>query len=212
MREREAGEITVQSAWRALRRRIRVVLICLVLCPAAAIAFSLLQMKEYSATASLLFRDPQFDQQVFGSSYVESYKDPTREAATNVELVSLDEVADKTAKRVRRGFTGKSVLDAVEIKPEGQSDVVSLTATSRSPQLAAKLARAFAGEFVRFRRDADRAKIREAQALVRRDIRRSRGTPRSRRSLSERLDQLGVLASLQTGNAEVVQQPEVPRE
>src|SRR4051795_3083344 len=83
---------------RMLKRRIGIVLLCAVLLPAAALVFSLSQQKQYSASASLLFRDPQLDQKLFGSTVFAPSTDPAREAATNAKLASLDVVSSRTAK------------------------------------------------------------------------------------------------------------------
>jgi capsular exopolysaccharide synthesis family protein len=72
----------------------------------------------------------------------------------------------------------------------------------------------FAEQYIAFRRDADRSKIREAEQLVQRqldaltpeEINGARG-----RSIRERAEQLQILASLQTGNAELAQQARIPR-
>jgi capsular exopolysaccharide synthesis family protein len=190
-----------------------VFLLCVLLAPTAALAVSLLQEKVYTAKASLLFRDPQFDQKLFGSTFVQESQDPAREAATNVELVSLEEVAARTARRLGRGFSGDDVSDAIEVEAEGQSDVVSISGTAPDPKFAARLANTFGEEYVDFRREADRSKIREAQQLVRRDV--SGLSAKERRSdsgeqLAGRLGQLGVLASLQTGNAELAETARAP--
>src|SRR5919112_174689 len=103
---------------RAVRRRVGTVLLCLVLVPAAALAFSLLQEKQYSASASLLFRDPQLDQKLFGSTVFAPSTDATREAATNVKLVSLDTVAARTAKRLGGGLTASDVQGKVAVNQE----------------------------------------------------------------------------------------------
>ena len=213
MTEHEPGGLSLPNLLQALRRRLGVLVLCLVLTPAAALAVSLLQEKQYTATASLLFRDPQFDQKLFGSTFVQESQDPAREAATNVELVSLEEVADRTARRLGRGLSGEDVSEATEVEAEGQSDVVSISATAPDPQFAARLANTFGEEYVDFRREADRSTIREAQQLVRSELRGL--SPKERRaesgqSLAERLNQLGVLASLQTGNAELAETARPP--
>src|SRR5512144_1079421 len=71
-----------------LLRRAPLIVACTLLTAATALVFSLVQTKQYTADASLLFRDPGFDQRIFGSSNVAA-PDPTREAATNLTLVSL---------------------------------------------------------------------------------------------------------------------------
>lgn len=187
--------------------------LCLLLVPAAAFGFSVLQEKKYTASASLLFRDPALDQKLFGSTFLQPGGDPAREAATNIKLVSLDAVADRTSRALHRDLTPEQVTAAVDVSAEGQSDVVSVDATDPSPQFAARLANVFASQYIAFRREADRAKIQEAQQLVQRQLSRlsevERQGPRGR-SLAERAEQLQILGSLQTGNAELVQHARTP--
>lgn len=190
-----------------------VLLICLIGVPASALAISVLQEKQYTADASLLFRDPALDQKLFGSTFLQPSRDPDREAATNIKLVSLDAVAARTARALPGGLTSKDVSDKVEVAAEGQSDVASVRATDPDPRFAAQLANAFAEQYIEFRREADRSKVREAQQLVQRQLEALTPAemlgPRGR-SIRERSEQLQVLASLQTGNAELVQQAQVP--
>jgi polysaccharide biosynthesis transport protein len=198
---------------RVLRRRIGVVLACLVLVPAAALAVSLSQEKQYSASASLLFRDPQFDQKLFGSTVFSRQVDPAREAATNVKLVSLDVVAARTARALGGGVQQGTIQGKVQVAGEGQSDVVSITATDPDPAYAARIANTFAQEYIAFRRESDRSKISAAQKLVQDQLERLPATERSGEqasSLRERAEQLQILASLQTGNAELVQPARAP--
>src|SRR4051794_23997333 len=83
---------------RVLRRRGWVLVLTVGLLTGAAVGLSVAQQKEYSASASLLFRDPELDQKLFGSTSLSSSTDPQREAATNVTLVSLEVVAERTAR------------------------------------------------------------------------------------------------------------------
>src|SRR2546421_10152609 len=186
---------------RVLRRRLGVVIACAILVPAAALAFSLTQTKEYSASASLLFRDPQFDQKLFGSTVFQPNTDPSREAATNVALVSLETVAARTARALNGERSPGQVQSTVQVAERGQSDVASITATDHSPSFAARLANTFANQFILFRRQADRSKIGSAQRLVQQQInslpRSERNTPQAS-ALRQRAEQLQILAALQT--------------
>ncbi len=195
---------------RVLRRRVAIVVVCALVVPASALAFSLSQEKQYSASASLLFRDPQLDQTLFGSTFLAPSNDPDREAATNVKLVSLDVVAERTERLLPK--VG-SVSENVEVVAEGQSDVVSIMATDPDPEAAADIANTFAAEYIAFRREADRAKIRDAQELVNRqldELPQDEVAGQRGRSLLERSEQLQVLVSLQTGNAELVERATAP--
>jgi succinoglycan biosynthesis transport protein ExoP len=202
----------LEGVLRAFRRRWWVPLVFWVLVVGSCLGLSVSQEKEYSATAGLLFRDPGLDQKLFGTTFVAQSRDPTRDAATNVKLVSLDVVAERTA-RLIRGFTADEISEKVKASAEGQSDVVSVVATDPIPVRARNVANTYAQQYIAFRRDADRAKIREAERLVQQRL--AALPPQARagaegRSLSERADQLRVLASLQTGNAELVQVAQTP--
>jgi polysaccharide biosynthesis transport protein len=198
------------------RRNLVLLLVCITVVPAAALVFSLTQNKEYTASASLLFRDPGLDQKLFGSSFFEQAEDPTRAAATNLRLVALREVAERTARSIDRpGMTADVIENSVKVSPEGESDIIAVEAVAESPQLAARIANTFARKYIAFRREADRAKVREAQQLV--QARLDELSPEelvetAGRSLRERSRELEILAALQTGNAELVQAARPPEE
>ncbi|MGH2840033.1 MAG: polysaccharide biosynthesis tyrosine autokinase, partial [Solirubrobacteraceae bacterium] len=198
-----------------LGRRLPIVLAAVVIVPAAALAFSLGAEKQYTATAKLLFRDPGFDQKVFGSSVLAPSADPAREAATNVGLVSLDTISARAARALRdANLTPSQIRDKVKVAAEGQSNVISVRATDPSPSFAARLANTIARQYIVFRRDADRSKINEAVALVRGQLATLRPAQRAGpegRAIKAQVDQLKLLASLQTGNAELVQPARPPR-
>lgn len=184
----------------------------IVLVAAAAVAFSVLQQKEYTATSSLLFSDTQFDQELFGSNFTtDDAEDPTTEQATNLDLASLPIVLQRTRQALKSqgGLDGSSI----SVAGIGQSDIVQVNATGPDPVRAALVANTYAQQFVLYRQQADRSKITAAQTLVNNEI---KALPASQRygsvgtSLQNRANELGVLAALQTGNAEVAQPASVP--
>src|SRR5438067_6094971 len=122
---------------RIARRRALVIIVCVIAVPAIALALSVSQQKEYSASAQLLFRDPGFDQKLFGSNAFQPPTDPTREAATNSTLVSLEAVAARTARQLGGGLTGDDIKKKVSVSPQGQADVIGVTATDHDPKQAA---------------------------------------------------------------------------
>lgn len=214
MDDQASERIDLHQVARLLRREWVVIVACMVLLGSAALVTALSAPKQYTAAASLLFRDPAFDQKLFGSTFLGGSRDPDREAATNVALVAMKQVATRTAARSDIGLTPREIQAAVVVSPEGRSDVVTVRATVDSPRVAAALANAFTTEFVDIRREADRRTIFNAQSLVQRQLDELRkqdklSSPRAN-SLRERAEELSVLGSLQTGNAELVQRAEVP--
>ena len=202
------GQRGLLAVVRVLRRRLGLILLCLVLLPAAALAYSLTQEELYSASSALLFRDPGFDESLFGGQAFAGSQDSSREAATNERLVGLGAVADRTAEAIGRGVTPSVVREALDITAEGESDIVRIQATHPNAALAAEIANTHAREYVAFRRETDRNLIREAQRLLERRLdalppaqqQSDRG-----RALQNRVEDLAGLAAVQTGNADQVQ-------
>ncbi len=195
-----------------LRRRAGLILLCLVATAAAALGFSLLQQKQYSASASLLFRNPGFAEDLFGTSASQPSTDPTREAATNERLVGLKVVAQGTARHLK-GLSPSQVSSMVSVASEGEAELVSVTATSPQPAQAKLVANAFAHQFIAFRAGADRSKLLQAKRLAEREFHRLSPSQQAGvrgQALSRGSEKLGILASLQTGNAELVQSAELP--
>lgn len=194
-----------------LLRRWPVVIACALLAAAAALAASVLQTEEYTANASLLFRDQGFDQGFSGAAVLQS--DPEREAATNISLVSLQAIADKTAELLDDNLSGDQIDAKVQIASEGRSDVVTVKATDPDPDRAALIANTFAATYITFRRAADRETVRRARRLVAADFERLTPAERETRageSLAREISRLQALEALQTGNAELVESAEPP--
>ena len=206
------GDPNTRRILAGLLRRAPLIVGCALLAAGAALVFSLLQTKQYTADASLLFRDPGFDQRIFGSSGAPA-QDPTREAATNITLVSLDVVADRTAAALGGRLTGREISNKVSVQSAGQSDVASIEATDSNPRFAATLANTFAENYIAFRRSADRRKVQQARKLVEADF--AQLSPAAQQgsegqSLQRQVSRLSTLEALQTGNAELVQHATEP--
>jgi capsular exopolysaccharide synthesis family protein len=224
---RQGGASEVRTILRALRRRWWIVALCTVAVAATAYALSSRQTSQYTSSASLLFRDSQLGQTLFGSPSLGISRDPSREANTNVRLVSLKGIARRTARalaeppyaaRVAAYAPGRRIdedyiASRTTVNPEGQSDVVRVSFLDRSPRLAALVANVFALQYIEFRREADQAKVQTALDLVQTQLQsltaREQNTDEAR-SLRRRGEQLRILRALQTGNAELVQPAEVP--
>jgi capsular exopolysaccharide synthesis family protein len=196
----------------ALRRRVGLVVLCIVLVPLAALGLSLAQEKQYTATIAILFRNPGFDQAILGHGNILFPPiDADQEAATNLRLVDLDTVDRLVGGQL--GLSQGDVRGKINVQAQGNSNIVTVSATDSSARRAATIANVFGAKFIAFRRDADVAKIDQATTLVQNRISElpAGGGGQIRRSLLEnRLTALETLADLQTGNAEVVQPADVP--
>jgi succinoglycan biosynthesis transport protein ExoP len=195
-----------------LRRRAGLILGSLLVIAAVAFGISELQQKQYSASATLLFRNPGFAEDIFNSTPAPVNPRPEREAATNAKLVGLQVISKRTADKL--GYlSSDEVEEMITVSPEGEAELISVTATDHDPRRAQVVANVFARQFISFRAEADKSALIKARKLAEADFNRLPPAEQNGvrgESLSRATEKLSVLASLQTGNAELVQPAQLP--
>jgi capsular exopolysaccharide synthesis family protein len=186
-----------------LWRRRLVVIVTIVASVAIATALSLHTEKQYSASAQLLFRDPGFAQALFGNNlFSVGQEDPQRTTQTSIDVVTSLNVGAQAASQLKSKEPVSSLVGSISVTPNADADIATIKATRSSPREAAAVANAFANGYVIYRRQTDQATVAQAEALVRQSI--STASTAEQAKLAESLRQLGVLRSLQTGDAEVI--------
>jgi polysaccharide biosynthesis transport protein len=209
----DGGRRTTVDFLRVLWERKLLVVAVVVACVGASVAVSLTSEKEYTAESSLLLRDPGFARTLFGSDLFEGGVDPERVTSTKIAVIESPAVTQRVENVVSRRFPGTDVAGAVEVEPNENSDVVTITATTDDPEKAAAIANAYANQYIAYQRELDRAKVQAAQELVRRNLDALPEESTSERAgLQDSLEQLTVLEALQTGNADVVARATPPDE
>jgi capsular polysaccharide biosynthesis protein/Mrp family chromosome partitioning ATPase len=181
---------------------------------ALALIVSATQAKEYRAGADLWFGGPtSIDTIAPGAA--DPIQRPDREAATNLALASLDNVAARVKERFGGRATIQELRDAVSVEAQGESDLVTVTARSDSPTQAARVANAFAGEIVAERRETAQADVQRAIDAVDASL-AARADPARRPdartlALQSRRSDLEVIKALETGSVQLVERATPPR-
>jgi polysaccharide biosynthesis transport protein len=212
MFDRLAGER--DGAWfiAALRRRWWVIVLVAAVGAAAAYVLSSHQPKRYTAHSALLFLNSHLDQELVGKSIVADNTDPTRQAATNQSLVELPTVSRMVARQL--GIGAGRVQSDVSFGSDATSDVMNVSVTDHSPSMAASIANSYVQQYIEFRKAAAIAQLDTAETLV---VSKLAAIPSSQfggtvaQSLVADRNELDLLKSAQTGNAEVVQTAGRPR-
>ena len=215
MSTRASDHLDVERALLILRRRWWVIALFTVLVAAASFAFSKHQAKQYTATASVLFQNPQLSQEESGLQATPSSptEDPTV-MATNIQLLTQQTgVAEATARVVGHGLTPSGVSQAIGVSQQGQTSVANVSATSTDPGIAAAIANTYAAQFIAAQQAQQRASVQQALNLVERQLaalsnEQIAGT--SGQALQDRAESLRILANLQDGGAQVVDSAKVP--
>jgi succinoglycan biosynthesis transport protein ExoP len=188
-----------------LWRRKWVVLVTVIASVAVATGLSLRSPKQYSASAQLLFRDPGFAQALFGNNlFSTGQQEPQRTTQTSIDVVTSLNVAAEAAGLLKSKEPVSSLVESISVTPNTDADIATIKATRSSPREAAAVANAFANGYIIYRRQTDRATVGQAEELVSQSLQSA--SPAEQAKLGESLRQLGVLRSLQTGDAEVIAQ------
>jgi polysaccharide biosynthesis transport protein len=211
----DSGYIDLERVVGVLRRRWWVVVLLCVVGGVAAFAFSRLQHKQYTATASVVFPNQALQQQASGLPVLQT--SPTEDPqimATNIQLLSTQSgVAQATAREVGHGLTASGVSSAISVSQTGQTSVANVSATSHSPTLAAAIANAYVRQFIVSQAAQQRAAVAQALASVEGQIKglssRQLASPNGQ-ALLDRAESLRVLSRLQNGGVQIVTPAAVP--
>lgn len=211
----DSEQLNLERVLAVLRRRWWVIAILALVVGGASFAFSEHQTKQYTATSSVLFQDPQLSQEESGlEATLNSPSDDPTIMATNVQLLTEQSgVPGLTARVIGHGLTAPVVSGAISVSQVGQTSVVDVSATSPSPALAAAIANTYVAQFISTQQTQQRASVDQALKLVRRQIaalspQQLAGT--DGQALLDRAESLRILANLQNGGAQVVTRARVP--
>jgi Mrp family chromosome partitioning ATPase/capsular polysaccharide biosynthesis protein len=201
----DAPDFNVDRLLEALRRGVWLIIACALVTTAAALGISKLEGKRYAATTSLLFQNQDTIQGEAGLP--ESGAIDPNGPATNVALVAGSQVAQSTARAVGHGLSAQDVRDAISVGELGQTDIVTVQATSRVPALAAAIANTYAKQFIDARRTQQQASVRSAITSLQQQIAHLPPAARSGaqgQAGEARLASLQTLQSLENGGATIV--------
>lgn len=197
-----------------VRRRLPLILVCVVVVAGAAFAFSKRQTREYTASSSLVFSDGSLSRQIAGlPASVSSGSSLLAQQANDLELVRGGGTAAKTASAIGHGLSPLRVAASLEISGHSESGVVTISSTTTSPVLAAKIANTYAHLFVSEQQEANSQYFKAALALVHREL--AHLSPAARVGaggvqLQDRAQTLSLLSELHDENVQVAQEASVP--
>jgi tyrosine-protein kinase len=189
----------------ALRRYWRIVALTAVLATGAALFLSLTSAKLYDATAKVLVSNSEPIDVVSHSNSRSA--DPERDLNTGIALVKLNDIAQAAVEKLGRPVSGQQLLSEVKVGPEGNSSVIGIKVRDPSASRAARLANAFAEQYLIFRRDAARGPYVHAADSARGRLEALGPDARKGaegQALLDRINELTVASTVQTGGVQLV--------
>lgn len=198
-----------------LWRRKLVILVSVVVITVVAIAATIVfETPLYQSSTDLMQRDTGLDRVLLGSDlFIESSYQPERTMQTAAELVLAPEVVARVSEKLKNDLNGKNPAGLVNVSLVKQTDIFRITATDPEPELTAKVANAFATEYISWRREVDQQALRDARAPIEAEV---ESTPEDQRQGGDYqnsvrvLTQLKLAESILTNDIEVVKPATVP--
>lgn len=212
-----------------IRARRGVILLATIIVTLVALAVSMLQPPTYESQAKVLISEKDTGAAIFGTVLPELSSQPERALQTQVQLVEVRPIAEATIKKLGLEETPEELLARIEVSGVGQTNVIAISATARTPEEAADIANTMAEEYVAASRERKRASIAEAadEVAQRLDTARAEILEIGRRiaasgrsdevaaelqiltgtytTLAEKLEQLRINEKLEAGSGSVVQ-------
>ncbi len=155
------GATSLAAYLSVLRRRWMLVLIPLIVVPAAAVAFSLHQQKLYQASAQVLITNQNPSQGIVGNGTQTSSGDPTRLANTETAVAQVPEIARRTLASL--GLRDRSPLDLLShmsVAPASEADILNFAVMDPNQHLAKQLVNEYARQFILFQQELNTSAIR----------------------------------------------------
>src|SRR2546428_8728324 len=147
LKDSEQTGLSIEQILGILRRHGRWIVLSFVLVTGAAFVFSVGKVKRYTATAALVFNNSQLGQQAAGLQPV-NVNNQQAQQNTNVKLVQLGDMAEKTAQRLGASLTSEAIKKSLDVSAQGESNIVDVSVTVGSAKLAAEIANAYSEQFV----------------------------------------------------------------
>lgn len=187
---------TLSALLEVLRRRWLLIAGVLAACVIAAVVRYETGTRSYEATASVAFGSANLTEQALQVS--RGSGDPERDAATNVLIASSREVAEGVRRQLRSPASPDTLLSAVDVEAAPNANVINITASTSNPLFSARLANAFAEQYLATETRSQLETIDAAQQDLQRQIDAlpiGSGTRATLEQSSQRLDELRAIAN-----------------
>lgn len=194
---------SISTALEVLRRRWPVALAIVLVCTFVSAIQQKRATPSYKATASVAFQTGTLSESALqvGSS---GAGEPQREADTQVTIAHSPEVAQGVRNALGLQESPEELLDSVSVEAAANADVLDFTASTGDPQTSAKLANAFANQYIAFRANSQLNSINEAKTTLQQQLAAAPAGSAEATSLSASIQRLAELRAIVGGGADII--------
>lgn len=203
-----AGE-TITSGLAMLRRRWLVVVVAILACVAAAVVRHEHAAKAYKSTASVSFQSGTLSDSALQVTPTGS-GEPQREANTELLTAHSSEVAAAVRQQIGSTASAGELLEEVSAQVAPSANVLEITASTTDPAYSARLANAFAEQYIAFRAKAELSGIATAESRLQSQVATLPEGSAERATLQQSLQRLSELKAVAGGGATIISRATPP--
>ncbi len=191
------------SALSVLRRHWLLTLGVVLACVVVAVVHHERSPKSYAATASVTFQNGTLSESALQVTPTGS-SEPQREADTETLIAHSPEVARAVRKQLHLSTEAGELLTQVKVETAANADVLNIIASTGNPHYSARLANAFAEQYIAFRTTSQLAGIESAQRTLQSQIVALPANSPERAALQQSLQRLSELRAVAGGGASII--------
>jgi succinoglycan biosynthesis transport protein ExoP len=199
---RDEGD-ALTSALSIVRRRWLVIAGVLIVCVGVSVLKHAHSPKHYEATASVRFQSGTLSDSALQVS-PSGNGEPQREADTEVLVAHSSEVAQGVRRQLGLSVPSSQLLEEVKVETAQNADILNIIATTGNPVQSARLANAFAQQYIVFRASSQLSGISTAQSKLQQQIKELPAGAPERASLEQSVQRLGALRAVAGGGANII--------
>ncbi len=193
---------SVSAGIEVLRRRwpiaLAIVLVCTIL--------SAIQQKRatptYKSTAQVAFQNSTIAGEAVG--FTSSGTEPQREADTQVEIAHSPEVAQAVRTELGSSKSPDELLETVSIEAAPNADVLNITASAGDPRESARIANAFANQYITFRANSQLTAIDAAKNQLQQQLAATTPGTANAASLEQQIQRLTQARAVVGSGADII--------
>jgi polysaccharide biosynthesis transport protein len=194
---------SLSTALEILRRRWPVALAIVAVCTFVSAIQQKRSTPSYKATASVAFQSSTFSEQALGVASSGS-GEPQRDADTQVTIAHSPEVAQSVRTALDSQQSPEELLGQVDVEAAANADVLDITASTGNPETSAKLANAFANQYIAFRANSQLTSIDAAKTQLQQQLASAPAGSAEATTLSASIQRLAELRAIVGGGANII--------
>lgn len=159
--------------------------------------------KSYTANSSVVFQSGTLSESALQVAPAGT-TEPLREADTEVFIAHSPEVAEAVRRQLGTHTTAAELLSLVKVEAEPNANILNIIASTGNPLVSARLANAFAEQYIAFRAASELVDIGVAQARLEKQLAQLPAGSAERANLQQSLNRLNELRAVAGGGASII--------